>query len=402
MPLRRTLRARHPVHIAFVTETYPPEINGVALTVARAVNHLRSAGHTVQLLRPRQRGECALQVADEWRTSGLPIPMYPELRLGWVGAAALRRHWSQAPPDLVHAATPGPLGWTALRVARAAGLATSADFRTNFHAYSRHYGLGMIAPALLAYLRRLHALADLNFVPTPALSHSLAQQGFARLQVVGRGVDSMHFGPQQRSASLRARWGVDDDATPVLLHVGRLAPEKNVSLVLRSWRALRAQQPGLRLVVVGDGPLRERLQAEHPEVLFTGMLRGDELARAYASADLFLFPSLTDTFGNVLLEALASGLAVVSFDLAAAALHIRHGYSGWLAAPGDDIGFIDLAWRALQVLADDRAAAQALRQQALRAALSADWDSQLALFERRLRMVLAERQSAAVGHAALA
>jgi len=220
--------------------------------------------------------------------------------------------------------------------------------------------------------------------------------------VVGRGVDSQRFAPQQRSATLRRSWGVHDDGTPVLLHVGRLAPEKNVELVLRCWQALRRQQPGLRLVVVGDGPLRRALAAAHPGVLFTGMLQGDALARCYASADLFLFPSLTDTFGNVLLEALASGLSVVSFDMAAAALHVRHARSGWLATPGDAIGYIDTAWQALAALAPGGPAHDRLRQLARLAALEADWDSQLAAFERGLRQAVAAHRAAGVVHAALA
>jgi glycosyltransferase involved in cell wall biosynthesis len=388
------------VQITYVTETWPPEINGVALTVARTVQWLRAAGHGVQVLRPRQPGEALRRDADTWHSPGGPIPMYPDLRFGWIGAAALRRAWQAAPPDLVHVATPGPLARTALRLARAGGLATSADFRTNFHAYSHHYRLGLAAPLVLAWLRRLHALADLTCVPTPALAQTLAAQGFARLQVVGRGVDSRRFDPRHRSAALRRSWGVSDDASPVLLHVGRLAPEKNVALLMRCWQALQAARPGLRLVVVGDGPLRRRLQAAHPGVVFTGTLRGADLARCCASADLFLFPSLTDTFGNVLLEALASGLPAVAFDMAAAAVHVQSGRSGWLARPGDAAGFVAAARQGLLALQGPEAAAH--RAMARQAALAADWDSQLAAFERALRATLAARRAAGLGQAALA
>jgi glycosyltransferase involved in cell wall biosynthesis len=399
----RAAPAEPAVHIAYVTETFPPEVNGVALTVARVVQHLRAAGHAVQLLRPRQRGEAPLCSAQEWRSPSGPIPMYPDLRFGWVGAGTLRRVWRETVmPDLVHVATPGPLAWTALHVARDAGIATSADFRTNFHAYSRHYRLGLLEPAVLGHLRRLHALADANFVPTPALARSLAAQGFERLQVVGRGVDSRQFDPRHRSRVLRGLWGVHDDRAPVLLYVGRLAAEKNVALALSCWQALRARRPELRLVVVGDGPLRRRLQTAYPDVLFTGTQQGDALARCYASADLFLFPSLTDTFGNVLLEAMASGLVVVAFDMAAAALHVHHGHNGWLAAPQDEAGFAVAAGRALHVLAAGGPAAAALRQQARQAALAADWDTQLTVFEQRLRALVAARQPApALQHAAL-
>jgi len=391
------------VRIAYVTETYPPEINGVALTACRCLRHLRAAGHQVQLLRPRQPGEAALDGADECRTAGGPIPMYPELRYGFAGVAALRRRWRRdgaGAPDLVHVTTPGPLSWAALRAARAEGLPTSADFRTNFHAYCHHYRLGRLEPLVVGYLRRLHAMADLTFVPTPELATALHTRGFERLQVLGRGVDTQRFAPHWRCEAMRQRWqaGPDD---PVLLHVGRLAPEKNVELALQTAERLRAIRPNLRMVVVGTGPQRARLQRAYPHVHFVGVQRDAELARHYASADLFLFPSLTETFGNVTLEAMASGLAVVAFDTAAAAVHVRHGESGWLAQPlhggaGREL-FFDAARHALAQWQPQ----SPLRRQAVEAAALADWDGVLRGFEQRLR-ALAARPSAIAPHAALA
>jgi glycosyltransferase involved in cell wall biosynthesis len=371
------------VRIAYITETYPPEINGVALTTERTVHHLRQAGHSLWLVRPRQRGEATRDDAHEWRCPGGPIPLYPELRFGMALPASLRRRWRADPPDLVHVATPGPLAWAALQAAQAQGLATSADFRTNFHAYSRHYGMGALAPGVLAWLRRLHAKADCTFVPTPALARELSAHGFERLQVVGRGVDTQCFTPARRDAALRAAWG-GQEGDPVLLHVGRLAAEKNAGLALRCFEWLRGACPALRMVVVGDGPLRRQLQAAHPAACFVGTQQGDDLARHYASADLFLFPSLTDTFGNVTLEALASGLALVAFDTAAAALHARDGHSACLAPAGDNPAFFAAGLRALQ---QGAAPDGALRRQAREAALKADWEPVLRQFEEHLRAV---------------
>lgn len=370
------------VHIAYITETFSPEINGVALTAERAVRHLRQAGHSLWLVRPRQRHEPARDDAQEWRCPGGPIPVYPDLRFGLALPASLRRRWRVEPPDLVHVATPGPLAWAALRAAQADGIATSADFRTNFHAYSHHYRLGLLEPVVLAALRRLHARADRTFVPTPALARDLSARGFERLQVLGRGVDTRRFTPAQRDADLRATWGAED-GEPVLLHVGRLAPEKNAGLALRCFEWLRCTRPSLRMVVVGDGPLRRRLQEAHPAAHFVGMQQGDALARHYASADLFLFPSLTDTFGNVTLEALASGLALVAFDTAAAALHARDGVSACLAPAGDAPAFFAAGLRALRCAAPD----SALRQHAREAALRADWEPVLRQFDEQLQAV---------------
>ncbi len=392
-----------PLRIAYVTETFPPEINGVSLTAERTLHHLREAGHAVQLVRPRQPGEAPRDDAQEWRCASGPIPRYPDLRFGLARPGALRARWTQAaggPPDLVHITTPGPLGWAALRAARSLGLHTAADFRTNFHAYSRHYGPGWLEPLVLGYLRRLHQLADCSFVPTPAMACALAASGFERLEVVGRGVDARQFSPRWRSDALRRSWDVDD-GSPVLLHVGRLAPEKNVELALQAYAWLSGVRPDLRMVVVGDGPCRQRLARAHPRVRFVGAKRGEELARHYASADLFLFPSLTDTFGNVTLEALASGLVVVAFDTAAAALHIRSGISGCLAPlepVGDQrVAFFEAVARGL----GHARPGSALRLQAVQSARRADWDSVLRHFERRLRAVAAGAVRGAPVHAAV-
>lgn len=373
------------MRIAYVCETYPPEINGVALTAARTVQALRAAGHALQLVRPQLPGEPLRRDAQEWHSHGGPIPLYPALRYGWCPPGALRSLWQSGPvrPDLVHVATPGPLGWVALRAARALGLPTSADFRTNFYAYCRHYGLRWLAPVALGYLRRLHAMADTTFVPTSELRDQLMACGFERLQVLGRGVDAQRFSPARRDPALRARWQARVHER-VMLYVGRLAAEKNLPLALHTFERLAARHPGLRMVVVGDGPLRESLARAHPQARFVGMQTGDALARHSASADVFLFPSLTETFGNVTLEALASGLAVAAFDTGAAGLHVRDGHSGCLAPPCEGLdatdAFLGAADRALQAAQPG----SALRQQARQAALRADWGRVQRRFEQQL------------------
>ncbi|KQV60192.1 glycoside hydrolase [Pelomonas sp. Root1217] len=378
------------MRIAYVTETFPPEINGVALTAERALRHLRDVGHDVQLIRPRQPGEAARRDEREWRCGGGPIPMYPELRYGWATPAGLSALWRECggPPDLVHVTTPGPLGWAALRAARAEGVPRSADFRTNFHAYCGHYGLGWLETVVLGYLKRLHGMADLNFVPTAELQRELAAHGFERLQVLGRGVDAKLFSPDRRDLRLRRDWRIGNDHR-VMLYVGRLAPEKNASLALQTFERLSARRPGLRMVVVGDGPLRAKLERAHPTARFVGMQTGLALARHYASADVFLFPSQTETFGNVTLEALASGLALAAFDTGAAAQHVRDGVSGCLApvCQGLDAAdaFLDAATRALDASEPDGL----LRLEARLAAIQADWGSVQRRFEQQLLQLAA-------------
>lgn len=326
------------MQIAYVTETYPPEINGVALTVARTVAHLRTHGHAVDLIRPCQRGELRRPGVEQWLTWGCPIPMYPDLRFGWARPAEMRRRFLQRRPDLVHVATPGPLGQVAARVAKDMGLPVTSDFRTNFHQYSRYYRLGWGEPLIRRLMRAMHNSVDLTFIPTPELWSRLKLDGFQRLAVVGRGVDADQFSPTWRSATLRTSWGADEH-TPVLLYVGRLAAEKQVDLALQAWAQARVLRPETRMVVVGDGPLRQQLQRKWPDAIFTGMLSGEALSRAYASADLFLFPSETETFGNVTLEAMASGLCVVAFDIAAASLLIDPALTGYLVPAGNRDAF---------------------------------------------------------------
>jgi len=379
------------VRIAYVTETFPPELNGVSLTVERTVRHLRQRGHVLELIRPRQAGEAPCDSPEELRTLGCPIPMYPDLRIGMAASGTLRARFEQTQPQLVHVATEGPLGWAALRAAQALDIPVTSDFRTNFHQYSRYYGFGWLSPVVHDYLRRFHNQTRTTFVPTRALARELGDAGFERLQVVGRGVDVAHFTPARRCASLREQWGAGDG--PVLLYVGRLAAEKNVTLALCAFEAVRLRSPSARMVVVGDGPLRRRLEAQFPTAIFAGMQRGEALAAHYASADLFVFPSLSETFGNVTLEALASGLPVVAFDVAAAAEHIDDCASGLLAPAGAERAFVaavcSLAWQHQHL--DD------VREHARRAALRAGWPEILGRFETHLADTVAAHATPATG-----
>ena len=364
-------RARRILRIAVVTETYAPEVNGVALSAARFVEGLRRREHEVQLVRPRQdqdRGDRA-GTRKDILTHGVPIPNYPGLRMGLPATRALVRLWSRNRPDVVHVLTEGPLGWSAVSAARKLKLPVISDFRTNFHSYSRHYGMGWLGQPILAYLRKFHNRTLCTLVPTEAMRVELAARGFRDLRVVARGVDTVLFDPARRSDALRASWGVDPD-DPVLLHVGRIAAEKNLTALLSAYFVARAQAPRCRLVLVGDGPARAEVQARCPDAVFAGMRRGEDLATHYASADIFLFPSLTETYGNVTLEALASGLAVVAFNYAAAAQAIRHGENGLLAPMGDTGAFAALAASA----ASDIAGARLMGSHARESALKLGWD----------------------------
>ncbi len=374
------------VRIAVVTETFPPEINGVAMSIARVVQGLQARGHAVQLVRPRQRadGDAGAGAARLVLTRGVPIPNYPHLRMGLPCRRALERLWRQARPDVVHIATEGPLGWSALRAAARLGVPVSSDFRTNFHAYGRHYRLGWLARPIMACLRAFHNRCAVTMVPTEALRGQLGAAGFERLAVVSRGVDTALFDPARRSAALRAAWGAAEGDL-VIACVGRLAAEKNLGALLAAYEAVRARDPRARLVLVGDGPQADALRRACPQAHFAGQRRGEDLAAHYASADLFAFPSLTETFGNVTPEAMASGLPVVAFDSAAAAQLIRSGHSGVLVPPPHTADFV----AAVSALAADAPRRAALGRAAREAVLSIGWDAVVAGFEAVLAGLLA-------------
>lgn len=372
------------MHIAMVTETYPPEVNGVARTIGLMADGLRALGHTIQLVRPRQNRADAPQAGagyEELLRPGIPIPRYTQLKMGAPSGRALEAAWRARRPDVVHIATEGPLGWSALGAARRLGLPVASDFHTNFHAYSRHYGAAWLARPVAAWLRRFHNRCDCTMVPTAEMAGALAQLGFERLRVVGRGVNAQTFSPERRRPELRAQWGADD-ATPVALCVSRFAPEKNFPLVLEAYRAMRAANPAVKLVLVGDGPMLAELRRTGTGPVIAGRLVNGELSAHYASADVFLFPSESETFGNVTLEAMASGLAVVAYRYAAARQHLEHERSALLAQTGDRAGFIAQAVR----LARDPALGRALGQAARAAALPISWDS----ITRDFECVLAE------------
>ncbi|MCF8173703.1 MAG: glycosyltransferase family 1 protein [Burkholderiaceae bacterium] len=324
------------MHVAVVTETYPPEVNGVAMTLGRMVQGLITRGHRVSLTRPRQQADIGAALATEPATTlvrGLPIPGYAGLRFGMPAARLFRRQWHADRPDVVQVVTEGPLGASAITAARQLGIPVVSEFHTNFHAYSRHYGFAWLEGIVAAHLRRLHNRGRMTLVPSHELGTQLLRRGYHGVRVVARGVDTAMFNPQRRSEALRSEWQAADRDL-VVAHVGRLAAEKNLPLVFSTFAAIRGHVPGARLVLVGDGPERRRLEQQHPDHIFAGMRHGEDLAAHYASADLFLFPSLTETYGNVTLEALASGLPVVAYRMAAAAELIRDGVNGKLADPG--------------------------------------------------------------------
>ncbi|GGY38478.1 glycoside hydrolase [Bacterioplanes sanyensis] len=320
--------------LAIVTETYLPDINGVANSLHQLLVNLDPQRFDIRIYRPQPRQAWQPRWPEYW-CRGMRIPMYPDLQLGLPRRHWLIQRWQSWLPDVVYIATEGPLGMSALRAARRLGVPVVSAFHTNFHRYGDYYGLGWIRRATVAWLRYFHNQTRLTLVPSEDSALALHEVGIKRVAVLLHGVDGRHFHPSKRCTQLRQSWG----AGPVLLYVGRIAGEKNIPVAIRTYQQLRQVHAGLRLVMVGDGPLRASLQRQHPDIVFTGVLTGDALARHYASADALVFPSLTETFGLVTLEAMASGLPVAAYCHAAARQFVRSGHNGELADDDTEASF---------------------------------------------------------------
>ena len=364
-------------HVCVVSETYLPEVNGVTLTLGHLIKGMLARGRDVSVVRPRRdQPDRDPYVAE---VPGLPLPGYKGLQFGLPAGGILYQSWSRKRPDAVYVATEGPLGWSAVSIALRLTIPVFSGFHTNFHSYSCHYGIGFLRSVVLRYLRRFHNRTSGTFVPSPDLRDRLLQLGFNNVGCVGRGVDSQLFDPKKCSAALRGQWGASKQDL-VALYVGRVASEKNLGLAIAAYRAIKQTVHSARFVVVGDGPLRQSLEAEHRDIAFTGMQTGEQLAAHYASGDLFLFPSETETFGNVVLEAMASGLGVVAYDYAAARSHIVDGATGILVPFGDSKAFVASA------LGIARQPAQVARigRQAREYSASLDWSRVVDKFESLL------------------
>jgi glycosyltransferase involved in cell wall biosynthesis len=378
------------MRLTLVTETFPPEVNGVARTLGRWVDTFRRRGHAVQVIRPRQPDERGRQDL----VFGLPLPFYREVRLGLATPGRVRRLLGEFRPDLVHVATEGPLGLAALYAAGRRAAPVVSSFHTHYDEYMGHYGMPWLERTARLYLRWFHNRTALTLVPTEAARRRLEGGGYANLATWPRGVDGRRFHPRHRDEALRAELGLGP-ADPLLLYVGRLAPEKNLFSLLDAFARLRervapAVRGRLRLALVGGGPLEDRLRAARPPgVVLPGYQHGGALARWYASADVFVFPSLTETFGNVILEAQASGLPVVGFTCPALCERVSHGEDGLLVPDrGDTAGA--LAWLLAHAEARQRFATAARRK-----AEDQEWEPIFDRLEERYRRLSAARSPAA-------
>jgi len=374
------------MRISIVTDTIAPDLNGVAMSLERFCDGLLQRGHGIQLVSPVKDGGESLAANPafwRYRTDRVPFPGYPGLKLGVPTTRLIKKLWKDNRPDIVYIATEAAMGVTSLRVARKRKIPAVSGFHTNFHSYSKDYRLPFLEDVATGYLRHFHNESDATFAPAEDVAAKLRDLKFKRVGILGRGIDTGLFHPGRRSEKLRESWGASP-TDPVALYVGRIALEKNLKLFFEACDKARETTPNLRVVLVGDGPVRETLQEQHPEAIFAGIQRAEDLAVHYASADLFPFPSMSETYGNVVVEALASGLQVIAFDYAAPAKFLKDRDNGYLIDFSDSEAFI----KATSFAVTDPQAS-AVRESAVDAASDHSWESIVEGFEQDLEKIIA-------------
>lgn len=355
------------IRLALFSDTFAPQVNGVARTLDRLVSALRERGGDVLVFTTDDPD--ASPATDVHRFPSRAFWAYPQLQLAWPRRRTVLESLRAFGPTLIHAATEFGVGLAGRHAARALGIPFVSSYHTNFTAYAAHYGLGTLQRPGWAYLRWFHNAGLRTYCPTQAIVHEVASRGFSHCREWSRGVDGDRFSPRFRSRAFREFIGATDE-TIVAAYVGRIAPEKNVMVALDAVRTVNATRAdATRLVVVGDGPFEHAARNAAPEgSVFTGRLEGRALSEVYASADVLLFPSTTDTFGNVMLEAMASGTPVLGADVPPTR-EVLLPDRGWVSPPGDAGA---LAQRLLE-LVDDRTKLHALRERALQHAATRTW-----------------------------
>jgi len=368
------------MNVLIVTDTYPPDINGVARTLETLAEGLARLGHRMDVLTTRRGGGSAGAERGVTVRSvrSVRFPGYQEVRAGLVGAGTLRELMKARGADVIYVAVETLMGLNAIRAAGSLGIPVVSGFHTNFHSYADHYRVPFMKRTAARFLRWFHNRTSRTLAPSHDTAEQLRALGLGNVGVVGRGVDTGLFNPAQRDLALRREWGAVD-FSPVVAFVGRIAAEKNLPLAVRAMTRVTEKNPGSRGVFVGDGPKAAWLRRSHPEFIHAGARVGADLARHYASADVFLFTSLTETYGNVLPEAMASGLVTVSFDHASAHELVENGRNGFTAPLHDEGAFL---------CAVDEAGARwkdaSIRRAARETAQTLSWSAVIAEFEREL------------------
>ncbi|HEU0299197.1 MAG TPA: glycosyltransferase family 1 protein [Longimicrobium sp.] len=334
--------------VVYFTESLLPHVDGVSRTLAQLYGFLERRGVDFRIYSPFVPGPEVSWSGRVRATRYVRFPLYPDYRVTLPALGPIARELEEWRPELVHLVSPTPMASRAQGWARRRGIPVVSSFHTHFVSYFRYYGVPWLQGFGWRTLRRFYEKCERVYAPSESIIAELAEHGITNTELWSRGIDLARFSPEHRSAELRARAGADD-STPILLMVSRLVKEKDMADLVGMDRILRQRGNTHRLVLVGDGPMRAELEAALPDAYFAGHQSGDALARWYASGDVFVFPSTTETFGNVVLEAQASGLPAVVVDRGGPPGLVAPGRTGFVARANDPA---DLAARAEPLLRD--------------------------------------------------
>lgn len=356
------------LRLALFTDTYTPQVNGVARTLDRLAAAVKARGGEIRVFTPSDPESESLPHVQRYAST--PFWAYKQLRISVPSAKAMREHVQDFSPTIAHVATPFGVGLAGRRVARELNIPIVSSYHTSFSAYSKHYGLGAMSGPLWSFQRWFHNSTLRTYCPSNAIADELKEHAFENTAIWSRGVDANLFSPSFRSESLRNSMGANDD-TLVVTYVGRLAAEKGLDVAAAAVRLATSRRPGrIVFLCVGDGPFENDVRKMAPDGSWLpGKLTGTRLSEAYASGDVFIFPSITDTFGNVIVEAMASGMPVLGANFGATRELVGKD-RGWLVEPGDVDGFA----QALVDLVDNPALRASPRDNALAFARANTWD----------------------------
>ena len=357
--------------IAFFTETFLPKVDGIVTRLTKTIEFLTKNDNEVMVFCPEgcpdsYKGATIIGVA------AMPLPLYPELKLGLPGPAVSDK-LEEFKPDLIHVVNPAVLGLGGIWLAKTNNIPLIASYHTHLPKYLEHYGMGMLEPLLWELLKAAHNQALLNLCTSSALVDELEDKGIQRTALWQRGVDTQNFRPDLKSQKMREKLlGKYKDSDSLLIYVGRLSAEKQIERI----KPVLDNIPGTCLALVGDGPYRSQLEKffENTNTNFIGYLSGQELASAYASGDIFLFPSSTETLGLVLLEAMAAGCPVIGANKGGIPDIINNGINGCLYDPDEkDNGEKSLIEATKKILVD-KGKKEAMRIEARKEAEKWDWN----------------------------
>ncbi|MFW5873591.1 MAG: glycosyltransferase family 4 protein [Bacillota bacterium] len=312
--------------IAIFTDTFTPQINGVTKSLERLIKYFERKNIEYMVFAPDSGKEPNYK--DINQSLSFNFMLYPECKMAIPNYFKVKSDLKKFEPDLVHVVTQFNMGFVGLKAAKNLNIPVIASYHTNFTYYLDYYNLTILEKPLWSYFRWFHNQTRLNFCPSQVVKGELKNKGIRNLKIWSRGINAEIFNPGFRNNQVRKDFGAKNKL--ILLYVGRIAPEKNISLLLRSYKNLQKRHPGkTKLVITGDGPLCQEFKKENmKDVIFTGYLQGEGLSEVYASADIFTFPSVTETYGNVILEAMASGLPVVAIPEGGIKENLLDGHNG--------------------------------------------------------------------------